>query len=259
MIAWLDQPKRPPLDPAAEGFWAAKFHPWSGTHLAAVAVCVLIAGVLIALGRRGYPGERERRARRVGCVVCLALWVAINAVYMRSGDFSRVLPLQLCDLASLLAPLALWSERRVARGVLYFWAFALSSQAFIQPTLTRGPADYEFWAFWTSHLIIVGGAAYDLIARRFRPTLREYGLMVLITSTYIALVFLLDWRTGWNYGYVGPIEPTQKTVIQKLGTWPGRVIWICVLGLVATFLVYLPWGVAAWMSRRRAAEAAPRA
>ena len=39
---------------------------------------------------------------------------------------------------------------RVMRATLYFWTFALTLQAFIQPALVAGPATSVFWFFFAA-------------------------------------------------------------------------------------------------------------
>jgi uncharacterized membrane protein YwaF len=60
------------------------------------------------------------------------------------------LPLHICGLNGVIAPLALLTLNRWLRATLYFWAFGLTSQAFIQPNLTTGPAVPVFWCFGLS-------------------------------------------------------------------------------------------------------------
>jgi hypothetical protein len=45
--------------------------------------------------------------------------------------WDKSLPLHICDLTRLLVPVALWTNHRAARAMLYFWGLGLSSQAFI--------------------------------------------------------------------------------------------------------------------------------
>ena len=87
----------------------------------------------------------------------LVYWLSYNIWWNRNGfDVTAGLPLHICGLSGAIAPLALLTLNRWLRATLYFWAFALASQAFIQPALAAGPAMLLFWWFWAQHTIILG-------------------------------------------------------------------------------------------------------
>ena len=88
-------------------------------------------------------------------------------------------------LAGLIAPLALLTLNRWLRAILYFWAFTLTVQAFIQPNLVHGPATAVFWLFWLQHTIIIAYAFYDLVVLRFRPDWRDLGRVYIVSAIYL--------------------------------------------------------------------------
>jgi hypothetical integral membrane protein (TIGR02206 family) len=151
------------------------FVPYGGLHALAVVVCTVLIVVPSLIGRR-LEKNREATLRRALAVLAIGYWLAYNIWWNWNGlDLRTGLPLQLCDFNGLVAPLALLTGWRWARAALYFWTVALTSQAFIQPALTSGPASPVFWAFWTAHTIIAACAAYDVVVRGFRPNWNDLG------------------------------------------------------------------------------------
>jgi hypothetical integral membrane protein (TIGR02206 family) len=150
------------------GTWDA-FASYGGLHLAAVSVCALgVAGLVITA--RALAAPQEAALRRGFGIFALVYWIAHNIWWNRHElNPATGLPLHICDLNGLVAPLALLTGRRWLRATLYFWTFALTLQAFIQPTLTHGPAFRVFWLFWAAHSIVVTSAVYDLAVRRSSP------------------------------------------------------------------------------------------
>src|SRR5205085_885108 len=69
----------------------------------------------------------------VVAVVLVPFQVYVLLPWMWNVSYS--LPLQLCDLAWITAVYALWTRRRWAHALLYYWGLTLSSQAFITPEL----------------------------------------------------------------------------------------------------------------------------
>ncbi len=231
------------------------FTPWSLTH-ALVLTCMALAicvGVRWRATRR-TPEHRTQVDRAIGALL-LGLWILINGWYVWPGHFvlAQSLPLHICDLVSLWAPLALLTNSRPARSLLYFWGIALCSQAYVTPTLTEGPALPAFWLFWGAHFIILFGVAYDLWARFFRPTQADLRLAVIASLFYAACIVPFDMISGTNYGYLGPSQPEQPTLIDYLGPWPVRVPVMIILGVSMMTIAYLPWRVL----QPRAGAAAP--
>lgn len=235
---------------------ANAFELFSVEHGAIVAVSAVATCAAIVLGRRWLGSAEtvplERRMALVYALTTFATQAGIIVWLLTPGEFSpRVsLPLHVCDLAAWIAPLALLSRRRWLRTMLYFWGIGLSTQAFVTPIVTVGPRDPWFWAFWITHLQIVGAAFYDLVARGFRPTWRDAAFAGFYSVLYGLAMLALNSATGWNYGFLGPTRPSTRTLVDALGTWPLRTLWmtLIVLGLFALMTV-------AWRGNRVAARA----
>jgi hypothetical integral membrane protein (TIGR02206 family) len=226
------------------------FVPYSGLHALAVAVCaVLIAApalVGLALLKRSAKNG-ERALRRTLAVAAVAYWLAYNIWWNWHGIDPRTgLPLQLCDLNGLLAPLALVAGWRFARATLYFWTAALTTQAFIQPALTEGPAALVFWAFWAAHTLIAACAVYDVVVLGFRPGWRDLGRAVIASAVYVALILPVDLWLGADYGFVAnpPAGLAIPPFVAALGPWPQRAIMLAALVPLGFAIVLLPWRIA---------------
>jgi hypothetical protein len=160
----------PPPDLPNAGAWEV-FVPYGGLHLAAVCACaLLIAGLVVTA--RGLAAPQEVALRRAFGIFAIIYGMTYNIWWNRHGlDPATGLPLQICDLNGLVAPLALLTGKRWLRATLYFWTFALTVQAFIQPSLTLGPASPVFWWFWAAHSIVLASAVYDLAVTWFPPAM----------------------------------------------------------------------------------------
>jgi hypothetical integral membrane protein (TIGR02206 family) len=239
----------PPLNllppPSSQIFWHV-FVPYSWLHLVTVIVCAGLIAVPAVLGRiLSKYGELILRRALAGIAICY--WLIYLMWWNWSGlDWRDGLPLQICDLNGLLAPFALLSGQRWARATLYFWTAALTSQAFIQPALSAGPASLVFWAFWCAHTLIVACALYDLIVLRFRPDWRDFAIAVAISVLYVTIVFPINLWLGADYGFVGNPAPdiVVPPFVLALGPWPQRAIALIGLVVLGFAVVLLPWRIA---------------
>lgn len=211
-----------------------------------VLVCALLVGGLVALGRWLKPRGLEPRLRYVVGGLTIAVWVVMNGWYLSPGQYDpgESWPLHICDLAAIIGPIGVMWRVRWMRGVLYFWGLALTTQGFITPVLNFGPGHMIYWLFWANHTIVVGLAVYDMIVGGYRPGPRDLGRTIGITAIWLVAVFTINYYTGWNYGYVGRGDPGAETIVQALGEWPLRVVWMALLALLAFVIVYVPWPIA---------------
>jgi len=229
------------------------FVPYSGLHALALAVCALLIAAPAVVGRKlDRNGESILRRGLAALAVCY--WFAYNIWWNWHGLDPRTgLPLQICDINGLMAPLALLSGWRFARATLYFWTAALTLQAFIQPALTAGPASLVFWAFWTAHTLIAACAVYDIAVLGYRPSWNDLGRALIVSAGYVALVVPINQWLGANYGYLGNPAAASEVppFVRALGPWPWRAIVLLALAPLGFVAVLLPW---LFLSRRAASD-----
>ena len=241
-----------------------QFHPFTWLHLLTVLACAgLMVGSCI-IGRRwlGQGDMGQRRERRFVAawawfIIAWQLWTLLYWLVL-NFDLGTSLPLHICDLVVWVAALALLTPSRSLRTVLYFWGIGLSTQAFFTPTLNEGPAAPQFWLFWIGHTQIVGSAVYDVVVRHYRPALRDYLLISVVNAAYLALIFPFDTLLGLNYGYIGRSPPSQPTLIDHLGPWPMRVLWMVLIVQVVLAAAWLFWPACGRLKRRLRPDASNR-
>lgn len=229
----------------------AAFRVFSPTHLGILAGFLVVTGAVVAF-RRGWDGTRPARILdRAIAAGNLVLIVAFTAWWLMPARFDRIvsLPLHVCDLAGVVAAVALWTDRHRWRVILHYWGLGLCTQGIITPALREGPDDPGFWLFWASHFLIIGAALYDVFARGFRPRWRDYGFAAAVTIGYLLVMLPVDILFDLNYGYLGQSKPDHPSIIEALGPWPGRVMLIVIAVAVVFFLMTWPWEL--WRSFQR--------
>lgn len=220
------------LDPWRE------FRPFTWFH-AAMSGSLLLACLLVSLLARrwsGTPREVAFGAFWGGVIISRqaieVVWFLLPAQF----TWQTSLPLQFCDMAPWVAAIALLTRRRWARVLLYYWGIGLCTQAFITPTTTLGLVHTRFWWFWIGHTHIVGSAIYDIVARGFRPTWRDFRTGLGLTIVVGLVLIAFDAVTTLNYGYVGPATPDVVTIVDFMGPYPWRLL-VMVTVVAVNFLV----------------------
>lgn len=218
------------------------FEPFSPLHGLIILLFLAATALLVLVGLRLDPPARSRLERNLGMAL-IALWIYSNGWWLLPARFNaaRALPIQVCDITSLLAGIVLLLPRRPLRALLYFWGIGMSLQAILTPEIAFEPNTAWFWIFWASHSAIIAIAVYDIAVRGFRPMWHDFRIAVAVGLAYLAIVFTINLVFGYNYGYVGNARPGEASIIDFLGPWPQRVPLMAalVIGLMAVLMV--PW------------------
>jgi uncharacterized membrane protein YwaF len=195
------------------------FRMFTALHAVALAAILGLTALAIVSARRAPRPPGPTPTERAIGLAYLAAWATtyVFLLFPPLHEPAKTLPLQLCHWNALAAALLLATRWGMLRPIVYFWGFALSTQALITPSLTEGPAIYPFWFFWSTHGLIVG------------------------VALYVAIVLPLDLAFDWNYGFVGRGKPEVRTIVDALGPWPERLAIIVLLVAAAMALLLLPW------------------
>jgi hypothetical integral membrane protein (TIGR02206 family) len=224
-----------------------EFTAYGPSHWTVLAILAIGAALLISLGRR----QSEARARvlsRAMATLILAMLCAALAYDLRHPTVSGLVPLQLCDLAELVTAYALWTQRRWAYVLLYYWGLALSTQALLTPDL--GAPDFPghvFLSFFALHLLTVWSAVYLTWGRGMRPTWRSYRFAVITTLTWMAFTIAFNTVAGTNFGYLNGKPPTTS-LLDLFGPWPMYLLTEIAVVAIVWALMTWPWE----RTRRRA-------
>ncbi|QOV91455.1 YwaF family protein [Humisphaera borealis] len=239
------------------------FTPFGGVHLLVVAIILALSAWAVR-HRASLTAEPARlKFDKTLVVAGFLLVVANQATELVPWRFelNRSLPIHICDLVGLAAPLAILTHHRVWRAMLFYWGIGLSTQALITPELQVGLGGFTFWVFWIPHGMIIMLAIYDLLVFRYRPTWRDYGIALITLMIYVAVVLPIDLWLDVNYGFVGKGTPGQVSVIDFLGPWPQRLVKLCVGVIVFLATLTLPFVLARRLRQARPegliAEASP--
>jgi hypothetical integral membrane protein (TIGR02206 family) len=213
------------------------------SHLATVLVFALAVAAMCWVGCRVRGTDVERVYATALSICSWGLWLGYQAYDITTKGFStsHALPLQLSDVTAAVAGLVFIFDNRKLQSLAYFLGLALGSQAVFTPDLTEGPSTVSFWAFWLYHLFVVGAGIYAVAVQGFRPQWRDLRFALLFGLAYVAMVFTIDAVFDLNYGYLGRPMPSRPSLLDFLGPWPLRVVFMVLLAAIAMTLLWLPW------------------
>lgn len=217
-----------------------QFSAYGPSHLTALAVFAIGSAALVWVGRR----QTESQARilgRVLAVLTMAIFSVALAYKLVQPAIDHSVPLQLCDLAELTAAYALWSQRKWASTLVYYWGLPLSSQALITPDLNAPDfPGHSFLTFFALHLLVVWAPIYLTWGRGMQPGWRGYRFAVITTLAWGAFTFTFNTIAGSDYGFLNR-KPLNASMLDFLGPWPFYVLAeVVIVGAVWALMTW-PW------------------
>ncbi len=230
-----------------------EFEPYSTSHQIVAAILVVGSGLLAWHGRarRGTAGVEVFCRGFAVAIVVVTVPLQVLTIVRAESDVAASLPLQLCDVASFVAPYALWTRRAWATALAYFWGLTLTSQALITPDLSRDFPDPGFLLFWAMHVLVFWAAVYLVWGLGLVPTWQTYRSSVVITAGWAVAAGAFNASFGTNYGYLSH-KPGSSSILDLFGPWPWYNLVQVVILLVGWALITWPW-VNAGAIRPRAA------
>lgn len=224
-----------------------RFVAYGTSHWAALGLFAVGCAGFVLLGRaQRTPEGLGERARGFGKAYALAIVYVVGGTHLYTvlpGQWriGGSLPLQLCDLAWLVAAVALWTFGRRWFALTYYWGLTLSVQGLLTPALHG--ADYpgiDYLGFFGMHLLIVWAAVYLTWGLGMRPDWASYRFAVAVTAVWAVATFVFNLAAGTNYGYLND-KPGTGSVLDLLGPWPWYVLVEAVIIVLGWALITWPW------------------
>jgi hypothetical integral membrane protein (TIGR02206 family) len=208
-------------------------------QVGALLLIALVTAVLVWVARR-RPGAWLRVFALVLLADELSWWVFLAAGGGEPGQRVQPLPLQLCDVAILVAAAALWTRRQALVEVTYFWALAGTIQALLTPDLPQHFPSYPYLQYYVAHGGVVAAALVLVVGLRLHPRPWAVVRVAGLTVAYTAFVGVVDAVTGADYMFLRS-KPPSPTPLDLLGPWPVYIFGAALVGLVLFAVLDAPF------------------
>ncbi|HTT98047.1 MAG TPA: TIGR02206 family membrane protein [Rhizomicrobium sp.] len=231
---------------------SAHFHSFGPSHWAAMILMFATAAALVAASRAADHPVLDKALRWTLAGFLLADWIAYLAMFYVNGwlALGNVLPLNLCDWATIAVVVTLLSPNQRSYELSYFWALAGTLLASITPDLEYDFPDVRFIFFFFYHAIIITSVLYLTFALRMRPVRGSIRRVIVWTLSYIAVAGTADWLLGTDYGFLRA-KPHVATLFDSMPQWPWYIAECFGIGITAMLLLYAPFWVGDRLKRPR--------
>jgi hypothetical integral membrane protein (TIGR02206 family) len=202
---------------------------FSVEHLAALGVLVVAAAAAVAAARRDRATVAVSRAL---ALVILAGWIGEQVADVVEDVWSvkYTLPLQLTDVVSITAVVALWRPQPLLVELTYFWALTASLQATVTPDLGRTFPSAFYFTYFAYHVGAIVAAVMLVFGRRMYPRPGATWRVFAATLVVAAVAAGADLITGGNYMYLRE-KPVHSSLLSVMARWPWYIAETAVLAV----------------------------
>ena len=218
-----------------------EFHSFGPQHLGALTVFALCMLATVWCIRNFDERQNLLFSRRVSIFLMITV-VVFSAIKIYFNRFNLLidLPISLCNLFAILAPLLFWRPNQRRLEVIYFLVMAGTIQAMLTPDLYVGFPSNEFFKYWIVHGGLVVLVIHNIFAFQMYPRLKGILITFGWVNVYSLALYGLNLLMGANYLYLMH-KPGNASILDLLGPWPLYILVGELLAMVFFALFYLPF------------------
>jgi hypothetical integral membrane protein (TIGR02206 family) len=182
------------------------------------------AALSIVTARRGS----ERAVRLLSWALALVIsagWIGEQIADVVEGIWSAkyTLPLQLTDVVSVVAVVAILHPRPLPVELTWFWALTATLQATLTPDLSRTFPSAFYLTYFAYHVGAIVAAFLLVVGERRYPRPGAAWRVLAVTAAWAAVAGVADLATGGNYMYLRA-KPVHSSLLSVMARWPWYIL-----------------------------------
>jgi hypothetical integral membrane protein (TIGR02206 family) len=219
-------------------------------HLTAIAILILLNLYLFR-----YRNADDSRKRTVRWTLALILWgneIAWHYWNYSVGNWTiqTMLPLHLCSLLVWTGALMLVTKNYSIYEFMYLAGIGGAIQALATPDLgIYGFPHFRFFQTFISHGLVITSAIFMTVVERYRPTWKSLLRVAIWLNIYMVIVYFINIAIGSNYLMINA-KPSTPSLLDLLPEWPIYILYMEVIGVFSFILLYLPFAIRDWQTKR---------
>lgn len=234
----------------AKDWTGAPFELFGTAHLIGLGVVVLLAALIIILGRRADDkGKRTLRYVLAGILLLVETSWHLWNYFTGQWTIQTMLPFHLCSALVWLSIYMILTRNKLIYEFAYLLGIAGALQALLTPDAgLYGFPHFRFFQVLASHGAIITAALYMTLVEGFRPTGGSLKRVLVGSNLYMIAVFILNFILGSNYMFIAR-KPDTASLLDVLPAWPWYILILELLGLAFVIVFYAPFAIKDWRSK----------
>ncbi len=222
-------------------YLSGEFKIFSPAHFLPILFLVLL-GIVCTLAA-GHLSQKGKAILGTAYASIALLGVILRIEHMVGRglfDYTTELPMHLCRLLAIAAPIVMYTRNRKALGIMYFMIYAGTLNANITPDVDGAFPSSNYFTYWMIHSSLLVIPYYAIKVYGLKITFQDLKNAFWTANAYLVLITSFNWITGSNYFYTIR-KPVSASILDFFGPWPMYVGVTYIIGLILIVLLYLPW------------------
>lgn len=218
------------------------FSLWSITHGAPILIYFLFATTIVWYAKNKLTKPAQKKVLIYLSLLPLAALVIQNLIKINQGVFTIQddLPLHICRILALFAPLVYWKDNKFWTGVFYFWILVGTFNAVIAADIRHDFPHYNYFSYFILHIGLIPLPIYHCYILGRRIVKRDLWNAYWTANVFLILTMIINFSIQSNYMFTRH-KPIVASLMDHLGPWPWYLVVLQFLGLALFFVVYLPF------------------
>jgi hypothetical integral membrane protein (TIGR02206 family) len=223
-----------------------KFQVFSPLHVGILSIICALLLCLFVFRKTLRPKSARWRYLIAGLLLLLECSYQIWLVWAGKWDLKTTLPIELCEISSILAAIMLFTNSYFLFQTVYFWGCLGSILALIFPDLPVTYAHFRFWIFMLSHTLNLVALAWMIALNEYRPTIRSIGIGFLMINVYMLFIGATNHFLGSNYYFYYVFRhpaPDTPGLFAAINSGLIKLLVLEGMTLLAFLACYIPFPV----------------
>lgn len=221
---------------------SALFQAWSSSHLWTMALEFGIGCLIILWAKYGLNTSQQRKTLLLLSTLPAISFVAYSLCRIYSGtyDVKADLPIHVCRILALGAPIVYYYENKFWTGVFYFWIMIGTLNAVLTPDIKFDFPHWEHIVYFTMHIGLVILPLYYILVRGHRVRRVDLWNAYWMANVFLLFSLVVNGVLDSNYMFTRH-KPLVPTILDYMGPWPLYLVTVQFLALVLFSVAYFPF------------------
>lgn len=218
------------------------FQAWSTSHLVTMAIEFGLGFIIILWAKYRLSSAQQDRVLLVLSSIPLLSFVVYSLCRLLSGtyDTKADLPIHVCRILALGAPLVYYYKNKFWTGIFYFWIMVGTLNAVLTPDIRFDFPHWEHIVYFLMHVGLVILPLYYIIVGGYRVRRVDLWNAYWMANVFLLFSLVFNYLFESNYMFTRH-KPIVPTVLDYMGPWPWYLVTVQFLALVLFIIVYLPF------------------
>ena len=223
-------------------FKESDFSAFSIEHGIPVFIAFLFGIFVVYVAKTKLTAIGQKQLLVVLAFIPTVALIIFTLMKLGTGNFdsTKDLPLHLCRLLAIGAPLVYYYQNKYWSGIFYFWIIVGTFNAIVTPDVRFGYPHWEYFDYFLLHASLVIIPIYYILVFRHKIKLRDLWNTFWMSNLLVLITLPLNLLIGSNYMFTVH-KPESATIMDHLGPWPWYIVSLQFIGLAMFFIAYLPF------------------